>query len=245
MVDIHCHMLPGIDDGAKNWEMAEEMARIALADGITHVVCTPHANDKYPYDREAHEGSLQELGRRTGGKLHFSLGCDFHFSFENLEEALVNPEKFLISGTDYLLVEFSDYAMSPQTGNMLLRLSSMGITPIITHPERNLILQRKPEHVLDFVQNGCLVQVTANSVTGHWGEKPKSISHWLLSRNAVHVLATDAHDPKHRPPILSKAREAVAKDHGDELAYALTAANPQAIILNEPVPFHPEITSKR
>jgi protein-tyrosine phosphatase len=241
MVDIHCHMLPAVDDGAKSWEIAEEMARIALEDGITHVVCTPHSNNQYAYDRAAHQQRLQELRERTGAKMEFSLGCDFHFSFENLQEALQDPDKFLIGSTDYLLVEFSDYAMSPATGDTLLRLVSMGITPVITHPERNLILQRKPEHVLQFVQHGCIVQVTANSITGHWGDGPKRISKWLLDRQAVHVLASDAHDTRHRPPILSKARESVATTHGAELAEALVSGNPQAIVSGEELPYRPDV----
>lgn len=241
MVDIHCHMLPAVDDGAKNWEIAEEMARIAHEDGITHVVCTPHANDQYAYDRRAHESRLEEFRQRTDGKMEFSLGCDFHFSFENIEEALADPDKFLIGSSDYLLVEFSDYAMSPATGDALSRFVNMGITPVITHPERNLILQRKPEHVLDFVQHGCLVQVTANSLTGHWGEGPKKMSKWLLDRRAVHVLATDAHDTRHRPPILSKAREAVASSHGQEVAEALVSGNPLAIVSGEELPYRPEV----
>ncbi len=242
MVDIHCHMLPAVDDGARTWEMAEEMARIAHEDGITHIVCTPHANDQYPYDRTAHEARLEELRERSGRKVEFSLGSDFHFSFENIREALQDPHKFAISGTGYLLVEFSDYAISPATGDALLRFIQMGITPIITHPERNLILQRKPESVLQFAEYGCVVQVTANSLTGAWGEGPRKVAKWLLDRNAVHVLATDAHDTRHRPPILSKAREVVSAAYGQEVAEALVLSNPRAVILDEELPYRPGLS---
>ncbi|HUS19547.1 MAG TPA: CpsB/CapC family capsule biosynthesis tyrosine phosphatase, partial [Terriglobales bacterium] len=163
MVDIHCHLLPGVDDGAKSWEISEEMCGIAAQDGIQHIVCTPHANDEYVYDRAQHEVRLQELRERVGGKIQLSLGCDFHLSFDNIQEALGAPEKFAISGSDYLLVEFSDFAISPAINDALLRFLSMGITPVITHPERNLVIQRQPELALKLAEQGCVIQVTANS----------------------------------------------------------------------------------
>ncbi len=240
MVDIHCHLLPGVDDGAKSWEVSEEMCRIAAADGIQHIVCTPHANDEYVYDRAQHEQRLQQLRERVGGCIQLSLGCDFHFSFDNIQEALVTPEKFVISGSDYLLVEFSDFSISPAMNDALLRFLSLGITPVITHPERNMVIQRQPEFVLKLAEQGCVIQVTANSLTGHWGGQTKKIALWLLERDAVHVLASDAHDTRHRPPILSKAKAAVTDLYGAELATALVHDNPRAIISGRPLPYFPQ-----
>jgi protein-tyrosine phosphatase len=240
MVDIHCHLLPGVDDGSKSFEISEEMCRIAAEDGIQHIVCTPHANDEYIYDRAAHEQRLQELRERVGGRIQLSLGCDFHFSFDNIQEALSTPEKFVISGGDYLLVEFSDYAISPALNDALLRFLSMGITPVITHPERNLIMQRKPEYVIQLATQGCVIQVTANSLTGHWGNTIKKFALWLMDREAVHVVATDAHDPKHRPPVLSKARQMIAESYGAQVATALVHDNPLAVISGRPLPYFPQ-----
>lgn len=240
MVDIHCHLLPGVDDGAKSWEVSEEMCRIAAADGIQHIVCTPHANDEYVYDRTQHETRLQQLRERVGGGIQLSLGCDFHFSFDNIQEALVAPEKFVISGSDYLLVEFSDFSISPAMNDALLRFLSLGITPVITHPERNMVIQRQPEFALKLAEQGCVIQVTANSLTGHWGGQTKKIALWLLERDAVHVLASDAHDTRHRPPILSKAKAAVTDMYGAQLAAALVEDNPRAIISGRPLPYFPQ-----
>ncbi|MEO5937232.1 MAG: CpsB/CapC family capsule biosynthesis tyrosine phosphatase [Terriglobales bacterium] len=240
MVDIHCHLLPGVDDGAKSWEVSEEMCRIAVEDGIQHIVCTPHANDEYVYDRAQHEERLQQLRERVGGRIQLSLGCDFHFSFDNIQEALVAPEKFVISGSDYLLVEFSDFAISPAMNDALLRFLSLGITPVITHPERNLVIQRQPEFALKLAEQGCVIQVTANAITGHWGGNTKKIALWLLERDAVHVIASDAHDPRHRPPILSKAKAAITEMYGAALATALVQDNPRAIISGRPLPYFPQ-----
>src|ERR1700683_4744778 len=103
MVDIHCHILPEVDDGARSWDIAVEMCRMAAADGITHMVATPHANDKYAYDRDQHEATARELMARTGGVPEISLGCDFHFSYENVQEALVNSSPYTIGTTRYML----------------------------------------------------------------------------------------------------------------------------------------------
>jgi protein-tyrosine phosphatase len=241
MVDIHCHMLPGVDDGAKSWEITEQMIAVAVNDGIKHVVCTPHANDKYAYDRAALMLRMDELRARAAGRIEFSLGCDFHFSFENIQAALANPDDYVIERTDYLLVEFSDYSLPPSTADALRRFAGMGITPIITHPERNLLIQRSPEQVLRFIDAGCIVQVTANSLTGHWGDAARRMCKWLLERDAVHVVASDAHDPRFRPPVLSAARTIVADQCDEELADALFSKNPRAVVQNQPLPYLPEV----
>jgi len=121
----------------------------------------------------------------------------------------------------------------------------MGIRPIITHPERNPILQQTPQRVLKWVELGCAVQVTASAVTGYWGERPWHIATWLLERNAVHFLATDAHDAKHRVPILSAARKEVAEVCGADIAQALVDDNPRAVISGKPLPYFPDPVVKK
>src|SRR5919198_2219008 len=239
MVDIHCHILPQVDDGAKSWEVATEMCRIAAADGITHVVATPHANEDYAYYREEHCARLQELQKAAGEWPVLSLGCDFHFSFDNVQDALRTPERYSISGTPYLLVEFSDFGVSRYINDTIYRLRAQDIVPIVTHPERNRMLQRHPENVLPFVEQGCLVQVTASSFTGGWGSGARKAAEWLLKRDAVHVIATDAHNTHHRPPVLSAGRVAVAKIAGRGIARALTEDNPSAIVAGEAGPHLP------
>jgi len=239
MVDIHCHILPGIDDGSKSWEMTANMCRVAAQDGITHIVATPHSNDEFAYDRDRYTEMLGELRNAADGKLTFSLGCDFHFSYDNIRDALAHPRRYTIGDSQYLLVEFSDYGIPPSVKQDLFSISSSGMVPIITHPERNQILLRKPEMVLEMVEQGCLVQVTANAVTGFWGSRSKKMVEWLLQREAVHVVASDAHDPERRNPVLSKARKAVAVLTGDEIADALVTHNPGAVVDGKSLPYQP------
>jgi protein-tyrosine phosphatase len=240
MIDIHSHILPGVDDGAKSWDIALEMCGLAHQDGIEHMVATSHANDSYTFDRESLTVRLNQLRSRVGDIMTFSLGCDFHLSYKNVADALARPQYYTIAEGQYLLVEFSDYGIPPQIGDSLFHLRAIGITPIITHPERNPILQRHREQVLRWVQQGCLVQVTASALTGTWGESARRSAHWLLERLAVHVIATDAHDHKQRRPILSAARRLVTDRYGEDVAQALVEDNPRAIVANEQVPFLPE-----
>ena len=115
----------------------------------------------------------------------------------------------------------------------------MGVTPVITHPERNMILKKKPEQILQLAQMGCVIQITANSITGHWGDTSKKLCKWLLDREAVHVVASDAHDPSFRPPVLSGAREWLANEYGEELARVLVLDNPKAVVENQELPYFP------
>jgi protein-tyrosine phosphatase len=230
MIDIHTHLLPGLDDGSKSWEMTLEMCRLAIRDGISHIVATPHANDNYAYSRDQVQALVTQLDCKLEGELAISMGCDFYLSYENIEDALAHPQRYTISSKQYLLVELSDYGIPPQICDSFWRLQAAGIIPIITHPERNTILQRRPEVVLEWVDIGCLVQVTASAVTGLWGSTARRIAMWLLENDAVHVLASDAHDDKYRKPILSEAREAVSRRFGADLARELVQDTPEAII---------------
>jgi protein-tyrosine phosphatase len=240
VIDIHNHILPEVDDGAKTWDVAVEMCRMAAADGIQHMIATPHANDRYHYDRPYLQGVLNQLQERLGGTLRLGLGCDFHLSYENLQDALIHPEKYCIEGTRYLLVELSNYSVPAQITECYSQLGDQGIVPILTHPERNPILQQNMQRVIDWVQQGCVVQVTASAITGGWGERAWNAAQWLLKRNAVHILASDAHDTKHRPPGLSAAREEVADLCGKDVAQALVDDNPRAIVEAKPLPYFPD-----
>jgi len=230
MIDIHCHLLPGVDDGAKSWDVTLEMCRMAQQDGVTHIVATPHANYEYSYQRGAHEAMLNELRTSVPG-LSFSLGCDFHLSFENIEDALAHPKRYTIGDTSYLLVELSEYSIFNVT-QTLYQLQTAGMMPIITHPERNPFVLSKPEMVQEFYEAGCVIQITANSLTGFWGKPSQKLSETLLRKSLVHIIASDAHGLKNRPPLLSIARKAAANIVGEEAASRLVLENPGAIVGN-------------
>ena len=228
MIDIHCHILPGIDDGARNWETTLEMCRLARQDGVTHIVATPHANYEYPYDRAAHLALLDEL-RARAPELSFSLGCDFHLSYDNVADAKQNPDRYAIGETRYLLVELSEYSTF-NVAQTLYELQAAGLLPILTHPERNPLVVSKPELLDEWASAGCLFQITANSLTGFWGKRAQQFCVEMLRKRLVHFIASDAHGVKNRPPMLSAARDAAAKIVGAAEAEKLVAANPGAVV---------------
>ena len=239
MVDIHSHILPEVDDGPKSWDVCVAMCRAAAADGITHMVATPHANDRWHFDRAYLQDLVDHLRGLVGKEIKIGLGCDFHLSYDNLQDCYANPDRYVIEGTRYLLVEFSNFSIPEHTTDSLFKLGDCGLTAIITHPERNPILRENLQRVVEWAEHGCVIQMTGSALTGFWGERTRRAAEWLLEQQAVHVLATDAHDMEKRVPILSSARDAAAELCGEEIAAALVEGNPRAIINNQPLPYFP------
>jgi len=230
MVDIHCHILPGIDDGSATWETTAQMCRTAARDGITHIVATPHCNGNYEYDRAYFTNMLATLSEVAGERLTFTIGCDFHLSPRNLEAAMNDPQRFAVGETQYLMIEFDHQSIPTNASEMVMMLISRGMVPIITHPERNTYLMKNLGQVQEFIKMGCLSQVTANAFTGFWGSHSKKAVEKLLQKRAIHIVATDAHDLHVRPPVLSEARKRVESLAGGAVAEALFVHNPAAVV---------------
>ena len=237
MVDIHHHLLWGVDDGAKDFETSVAMAKASASDGVTHVVCTPHANGHYSYDPAVNEQKARELQAKLDADrvpLIVGLGCDFHLSYDNVVEAKENPAKFSVNGLGYLMVEIPDYGVPPGLTETFYELQLAGLTPILTHPERNPTLQADQSRLAEWMRGGVLVQVTGDSVTGKMGKAAEKMAHMLLQRRWVHFLATDAHGINSRPPRLSEARKLVAKKYGATYAEDLTRKHPMAVFEGKP-----------
>ncbi|WP_199726425.1 tyrosine-protein phosphatase [Acidipila sp. EB88] len=240
MIDIHHHLLPGLDDGSPNMETSVKMAEMAASDGITHIVCTPHANDRFTYSRERNEALLNELRARINGKVTLGLGCDFHMSYDNIQDALDNVGRYSINGGKYVLVEFADSHISETATDSLYELTMVKQRPIITHPERNPVLQRHPEKLAAWIRDGALVQVTASSLSGRFGRTAQATAEKMLKRNWVHFLATDAHNVESRAPIMSQGFEFLRKHYGQSTAERLCIHNPMAVFRSEDWPEQPE-----
>lgn len=240
MIDIHHHLLYGLDDGPPNLEASLAQAEAAIANGITHLVCTPHSNDRWPLHPEVNLERLAEIEKHVAGRLTLGLGCDFHLSYDNIEDEIAHPGKYTINGKRYLLVEFPDFGISPNIGETLYNFVASGIIPIITHPERNATIQNKLDMMIEWMRCGCLVQVTAGSLLGRFGRRAEAASRELLDRNWVHFLASDAHNLASRPPNLSEGHAILRRDYGKDSADRLCIYNPRAAFYGEPMPPQPE-----
>jgi protein-tyrosine phosphatase len=240
MVDIHCHILPALDDGAVENSVSREMAAMAARDGITHMVATPHSNYRYRFDPEVNRRKRDELQQEIGGSPQLLLGCDFHLSYENLEAVRTDPERFTINGKQYLLVEFAEMNIPPNMEQVFFNLLGEQLVPIITHPERNPILSEEPELIRKWIGLGCLVQVTAGSLLGRFGKRARHSAQIMLRHHMVHFIASDAHNTTSRPPLLSEARKMIAEEQGEQVAKALSESNPRAVVEGQPLPWFPE-----
>lgn len=240
MIDVHCHILPDLDDGSDSLETSLKMAEMAVEDGITHVIGTPHANDTYPFVPKLIRARRDELQAKLGERLTIGTGCDFHLSYENFEAACDDPARFTLNQKNYLLVEFANFSVPASLDQTLHQLQLLGLHPIITHPERNPLIRSDWERLWGWLHQGCYVQVTAQSLTGGFGEHAQSAAETLLDSNAIHFIASDAHNVTTRPLRLKLAYDLIAERKGDEIAQALFEENPRAAFEGLPLPYLPE-----
>lgn len=235
MIDIHCHILPATDDGPKTWDVALEMCQRAATDGITHIVATPHCNDRYPFNRAASQAKLDELRSRFPA-IEFTLGCEVTISDENLDQVVRHPELFMIGGTSNMLVEANEVYMPKQLEDALGELISCGITPILAHPERNSTLRRRMDLMESLISMGCLAAVTGNALSGFWGAEVRKAVETMLRQGLAQFLVSDGHNLNYRPVVLAEAQRAAARIVGRERAHELVWANPGSVVHGEPVP---------
>jgi protein-tyrosine phosphatase len=239
MIDLHCHLLPGVDDGAEDLEESLAMARLAVADGIRGIVATPHfLNGVYHHrPEELRERFLQLKKSLAEQSLALSLypGADVHLA-PGLIRNLERPELPSINNRRYLLLELPSFALPSALHDTLFHIRTKGFTPIITHPERNASIQRKPDQVDEMSRFGALFQVTAMSLTGEFGKKVRACAAALMEKGLVQVMASDAHSSKGRTPILSAGLKAAADLIGREAALRLVTDHPERILAGEPWP---------
>jgi protein-tyrosine phosphatase len=219
-----------MDDGAPTEEVSLQMLKMAAEAGTTDIVGTPHSNSEFVYQPELIAERIAQLTAKTGGTPRIHKGCDLHLSFDNIMEALENPSKYSINGHRYVLVECSDLHIAGNMDRVLDQLLGVDLVPIVTHPERNPILQKETAKLEGWVELGCLVQVTAMSVLGGFGKKAHTAAHELLGKGMVHVIASDAHDPVYRHPKLDEAFGAISNQYGADVADLLFNLNPGCII---------------
>ncbi len=237
-VDIHCHLLPGIDDGAADWAQSLAMARMAADDGIAAIVATPHQLGNYSQNRSGTIRCLAEELQRLIDEEDIPLrvlpGADVRIEPEMVSKVLKGEVLTLGGRTRYVLLELPHELYVPLE-RLLSELEGAGLVGVLSHPERNLGLLAQPQIVDSLVDGGCLMQVTAGSLIGTFGPPIAAMAERLVSRGLVHFLATDAHGPKSRRPLMRRAFERAAELAGVEAARDLCCRNPSLLVANRQV----------
>ncbi|OBZ09809.1 hypothetical protein A8L34_21290 [Bacillus sp. FJAT-27264] len=237
MIDIHCHILPFLDDGASDWDAALAMASDALADGITSIVATPHhANGQYMNPASNTMLAVEELNerlRRAGNPLNVLPGQEVRV-YSDLLADLEQGELLTLAGSRYLLLEMPSSRIPRNMEEVCHELIIQGIVPIIAHPERNAEVAAEPSKLLKLTEIGVLGQLTAQSLAGTFGSKLQKLSLELCRVGAVHMIASDAHDSVHRPFGLSEAYRKLEVEMGLEVCDYFRD-NTQKIVMNEQV----------
>ncbi len=242
MIDIHCHILPEMDDGPKNWDDTIEMCRIAVSDGIKEIVATPHITpglyQNGPDEVRRMVGELRKRITELDLPLAAHPGADVRFTAD-LPQCVDNNRVPLLGAQGgvrrYLLCEFPAQMVPPNSQHVFFELQLRGITPIITHPERNAELQTDLDLLYKFICGGALAQVTADSLTGGFSPGVAIVARRMLALNLVHIIATDAHSPSHRKPCLHDGVTAAAAVIGAHRANEMVTVVPAAIVAGLPI----------
>lgn len=237
MIDIHSHILPGIDDGPVDWDEAIEMCRLASEDRITAIVATPHIIDGvYPNNRAIIIEKVRELKRKIAGRIALDIfyGADIHLT-PDLIERIRSKDVPTINDKGYFLLELPWEILPPDIDGFLFELSTAGFSPIITHVERTLWIKKEFQQIHRFIKSGALIQITAMSITGGFGRYARYWAKRLLEERLVHIIASDAHSQRDRPPLISSALEAAASIVGEKEASIMVNDIPLKVINGEDI----------
>ena len=243
MYDLHCHILPGVDDGAKTPKDTMQMVRVAAAQGTKVIVASPHRKDVTENWSVDHvRNLLDEANRRSqneGIDLALMPGMENHLDLELPEDAS-SGVALTLNGSRYILVEMPFFGRPNYVEDVLFRLQLQGLTPVLAHPERIEAFQNDLGLLSIFVERGMLCQVTAGSIVGYFGGQVQRFTRTLLRRGLVHIIASDAHFPDgRRSPALQPGVDAAAHLVGPERARAMVEDTPRAIVENLPVKAEP------
>jgi protein-tyrosine phosphatase len=242
-IDIHSHVLWGLDDGARTRDDSVAMLELAARHGTTDIVASPHANSRFRYDAAVVDARIAELQPLTPVRIH--RGADFRLQADTIEDAIAHPSKYSIDGGRCLLVEFPEPLMFANSDEVLGRLVDAGLSPIVTHPERHPVLGRRPDAIARWIDMGCYVQVTAGSVTGQFGQSAQAVAGVLFARGLVHFVASDAHDTRRRPPTLTDAWRELSGAFGEDAVRPLFLDNPRAVLMGETIEAEPRPLKRR
>ncbi|HKV37769.1 MAG TPA: CpsB/CapC family capsule biosynthesis tyrosine phosphatase [Blastocatellia bacterium] len=243
MIDIHTHILPGVDDGAESMDEAVAMCQASAADGVAIMVATPHAFDSVhkTHDPKALQEIVDELNSRLGGRPRVVLGCELRLTHDVVNQICVDKTAPTIADGPYVLLELPHYLVPAGTDRALFELMNNQIKPIIAHPERNRSLMAEPHRFYPLIEMGVLGQVDAGSVTGQFGEKVQRTARTMLENGLIHLIASDCHNMRNRVPGLSSAVSMVADIIGVEGANRIATSNPASVITGDALDWKPPL----
>ncbi|PID23870.1 tyrosine-protein phosphatase [Sporosarcina sp. P7] len=232
MIDIHSHLLFGVDDGPDTIEGTMRMVEEAASEGITHLVVTPHAYSPQYHvpvtEVESQVRMLRDIIQAAGIDLTLSVGQEVRLH-EHIIENLLNKEIVTLANSRYLLLELPTQHVPAYTIKIIQSLLEEGIVPIIAHPERNKGIAEKPERLERLVRHGALAQVTAGSVAGHFGKNIQKLSIQLIEANLIHAYGSDAHNTDNRPFLFNRGLEVLGKKVDMDTVDMLLLNNQQII----------------
>ncbi len=247
MIDLHTHVLPGVDDGAADLAEALDMLAIAQADGIVCVAATPHYHESIARLSAAEiRQRVQELAAAAaerGLAVELVPGAEVHITPALAREL---DDVATLNGSRYLLLELPFHYYPPFVEQVIFELQVRGVVPLLAHCERIAHFQEHPEALAALVERGCLVQLTGGSLLGHFGTRAQSAAELMLRAGLAHVLSSDAHWVTSRPPMLAAARDRAAEIAGFEVAQELVEGVPRRILRDEPIePSPPDLAAAR
>jgi len=237
MIDLHSHILPDWDDGARNWEETRRMCEIAKEDGIERIMATPHIYrlNKHDGDWTELEARFAELGKRAV-EWGITVGRGAEVFVHHAMAKEMRERNLTLNGTSYVFVEFPEEHVLSSVRDLIYSLMLENYIPIISHPERNRVFTERPDLLYDLIAMGALAQVTGKSVSGGYGAAIQKTAQLFLRHNLVQIIASDAHDTERRPPRLGAAVKDAGEVVGADKALAMATAIPLAVLENRPIP---------
>lgn len=245
MIDLHCHILPEVDDGSQDMEESIQMAGLAEEDGIEKIVATPHLfrknfiHNSIKQIKKKHNKLIQAL-KENNIEIDILPGAEVYVTHNLLQKVREKRKYLTINNSSYMFIEFPSEHVFPGVKNLLFQLMSEEVIPIIAHPERNKAFSQRPVLLYELLRMGALAQANAGSFSGLYGRRAEEAVYRFLEMRFIHFVASDGHNHRFIPPQLSHALNQASSVLGEKLALALVKNNPQAVLEDKPIPYYPE-----
>ena len=233
MIDVHCHILPEVDDGAESMQQAINMAKIAQEEGISKMIATPHYHPEFKYEKGEELKRISERFKKelkeNNIDIEIYLGNEIYFTYD-LMDKISELDFYCLNDSKYILIEFPPNNFPSNLCNIVYELKQQGYTPVLAHVERYMQIHEDTEIIYDCIKEGALIQVNSSSIIGKNGKEAERVSEILLNNNMIHFIATDAHSSTRRRPIIRETYDYIVRKYGEQKAEMLFIQNPYKVI---------------